>query len=105
MGVDERGQMFPLLASLMLLGGGAMSLLATVAGEMNEATQAQTAADAAALAAVTGGQRAAHQVAEANGASVISLRIVGSEAQVTVGVDGHEAVAQAKAGRGLTDGR
>lgn len=82
-----------------------MSLLAMVTGEMNEASRAQTAADAAALAAVSGGERAARTAAEANGGRLIRLDKEGTEAQVVVRIDDHEAAARAKTGRGLATNR
>ncbi len=58
-------------------------------------TQAQTAADAAALAAVQGGRGAARQLAQANGGTLEAYATAGSAVRVTVAVDGVPAVAAA----------
>jgi hypothetical protein len=60
-----------------------------------ERSAAQTAADAAALAAVAGGRSAAEAVAHANGAAVVQLRAGLHEVIVTVRIG--DAVATARA--------
>jgi Flp pilus assembly protein TadG len=57
--------------------------------------QAQSAADAAALAGVTGGRAASADLAAANDAALVSWSRDGYEVTVTVRVDDHEATARA----------
>lgn len=57
--------------------------------------RAQNAADAAALAGVTGGSAAASDLAAANGAELVSWRRSGRDVVVVVAVDGREATARA----------
>jgi hypothetical protein len=60
--------------------------------------QAQTAADAAALAATTGGRAAALRLATANGATLVSLVVAGDDVTVVVELDGTHATARATSG-------
>lgn len=55
-----------------------------VGGRMIERSQAQTAADAAALASVTGGRSAAERLAQRHGATVVGFRTGPGVGQVTV---------------------
>lgn len=57
--------------------------------------RAQNAADAAALAGVTGGSGAAAHLAAENGAELVSWRRSGRDVVVVVSVDGREATARA----------
>ena len=59
---------------------------------------AQTAADAAALAATVGGRAAAERLAAANGARLVSLAVAGDDVTVVVDVDGVRATARATDG-------
>lgn len=60
-----------------------------------ERSRAQTAADAAALAGAAEGEEAAREVAEANGASVVTWRAAGDDVWVEVRVGKARAVAKA----------
>lgn len=60
-----------------------------------QSAQAQTAADAAALAGVTGGAGAAELIARANGARVISWSAVEGDFTITVGLGAAVATARA----------
>jgi len=60
--------------------------------------RAQHAADAAALAGVTGGRVAADELAGRNGATLISWSRIGDDVVVTVVVDGRRATARATDG-------
>jgi outer membrane lipoprotein SlyB len=60
--------------------------------------RAHTAADAAALAATTGGRRAAERLASSNGATLISFRQDGDQVVVVVEVGGEQAMAKATDG-------
>lgn len=62
-----------------------------------ERSRAQTAADAAALAGAAQGEEAAREIAEANGASVVTWRAAGDDVWVEVSVG--KALAGAKAHR------
>jgi hypothetical protein len=63
----------PFTAATVIVGGG-----------MIERSRAQTAADAAALAWVTGGRAAAEQLAQRHGATVVGFRTGPGAGQVTV---------------------
>lgn len=70
--------------------------LSVVGGRVVDRVHAQTAADAAALASVEGGRRAADDMAAAHGARVVSLT-TGPGAEVTVQVEYGSATATARA--------
>jgi hypothetical protein len=93
---DERGSFLPVLA----LGLGLVLVAALVLGAVGRATgeraRAQTAADAAALAGVVEGRDGAAELARANGAELVDLRVEGGETVVVVRVG--RAVATARAG-------
>ncbi|MGZ4724814.1 MAG: hypothetical protein ACXV8L_11445, partial [Ilumatobacteraceae bacterium] len=60
--------------------------------------RAQTAADAAALAATNGGLRAAQRLAGSNGGRLISYEVAGDSVIVVVEVAGERATARATDG-------
>ena len=79
-----------LLCICLLLG------LGTNAQKQTAVLRAQIAADAAALAAVNGGEEAARQLASRNDAEVLNIQWVGADAdivEVMVEVDGMSAQA------------
>lgn len=83
-----------------VLVGLAFTLAALVAlvplfDELGARQRAQNAADAAALAGVTGGRPAAADLAGANGATLVSWGRDGHTVMVTVSVDGRAASARA----------
>lgn len=63
-----------------------------------DARRAQHAADAAALAGVTGGRSASAELADVNGATLIAWSRSGSAVTVTVRVDDQDASARATDG-------
>jgi hypothetical protein len=73
--------------------GGAA--LAALSRDLIDVSRARSAADAAALASVEGGQAAAIELAAANGATLVSWAQVGSEVVVEVRVG--DAIARARA--------
>jgi hypothetical protein len=96
----ERGQVVPLLALVVVVAAGAAILLARVGGEVVDRARARNAADAAALAGVTGGRPAAAHVAAANGAVLDRFAGVGDQVEVTVHVGASRATARAAPGGG-----
>jgi Flp pilus assembly protein TadG len=81
------------------LAAAVLLALVPVLVELTHRQQAQSAADAAALAGVTGGRAAADRLAVANGATIIawSQRVtgLGVTVTVTVSVGGQQATARA----------
>ncbi len=69
--------------------------LAALSRDLIDVSRARSAADAAALASVEGGQAAAIELATANGATLVSWAQVGSDVVVEVRVG--DAVARARA--------
>ena len=92
----DRGSMlvFTVLVGLAFTSG---ALVATVSvfEELVARQRAQNAADAAALAGVTGGRLAAVDLAVANGATLLSWERSGRAVTVRVEVDGRAATARA----------
>ena len=102
------GTRLGLVASLLLLGGGAMA--GAVAGIAVAHQRASVAADLSALAAAQVDCRAAARVADRNGAALISCVLDGSDAIVELatpgpavlarlGIDGIRVRASARAGQ------
>ena len=89
MGNDDRGQLLPLVALLVAMALGLAVLIVETALLVGERAIAQTAADAAALAAVVDpgdGRGRAGEMAAANGAVLESFRQLGTSVEVTVRV-------------------
>jgi len=92
----QRGQAFPLLtvvvalAALMVLGLGRVGPVVVARAE------AQTAADAAALAGVLHGRAAADGLAAANGGRLVFWAAAGGEVEVVADVRGERARARAR---------
>jgi hypothetical protein len=80
------------MAALAMVGVGMFGVRVVDRG------RAQTAADAAALAATTGGRSAAGRLAATNGAELISYSEAGDVVTVIVEVDGVRATARATDG-------
>lgn len=99
MNKHERGTVTVLMAGVMMLAAAMMWGAAQFGGAMVERSQAQTAADAAALAGAVNGEQAAYNLAAANAAAVVSFSLVASEtgtdARVTVIVGDAQASADA----------
>ena len=92
----DRGSM---VVMVMLVGmavtAAVTAALVPVLGDLIDRQQAQSAADAAALAGVTGGRGASVDLAEANGADLTAWRRDGRRVTVTVRVG--DQVARARA--------
>jgi FlaG/FlaF family flagellin (archaellin) len=95
----DHGQASPLVA-LVLVFAVVAALAATELGvTVSDRAQARTAADAAALAGVTGGRGAADAVAAANHGSLERFVVADGDTDVTVRVGRARATARARAGR------
>lgn len=92
----EGGQVLPLVALALLIAAGALVVLAHLGRVASERAHAQTAADAAALAGVLEGRAAAEELAEANGAELVSFAVDGRDVQVVVEREGVRATARAR---------
>jgi uncharacterized membrane protein len=92
---DERGQVLPLAAAIIVLAAAAMLLVVNVGRAANERARARTAADAAALAGAAEGRGAAEAIAAANHAVIESYVELPDGVQLTVQVG--EATATARA--------
>ncbi len=99
--------MLPLVAVVMTVAVGAALVVALVGGVVIDRSRARTAADAAALAAVSGGREQADRVARANGGEIRRYQEVGNVVEVTVRVGRADATARAQgmAARRLSAGR
>lgn len=97
-GRGERGQAVPLVAALGAVAAALAVATADLAGDMIDAARARSAADAAALAGVEGGQGASYRLAAANGAILISWSRRGRTVTVVVRVDDATATAAATGG-------
>ena len=94
-GRDERGQAVPLAAALVALAVVLVLATGSFAGDVVDAGRARSAADAAALAGVTGGRAASAALAEHNSASILAWRREGDDVVVTVRVGAATATARA----------
>lgn len=92
----DRGQATPLWAIVILLAGLLLIPTAKVARAALERVEAQSAADAAALAGALEDEDAARDAARANGATVVDYRTSGDRVEVVVRVGSHEATARAE---------
>jgi hypothetical protein len=87
----------PLAVAMVALCGAALVALVPVARVLDQRAQARAAADAAALAGAAEGEPAATEIAQANGARLVSFEARGSEVIVRVRVGAVEAYARARA--------
>lgn len=95
----DAGSAFVLTILITLaLGAAAALAVVPVAGALIDRQQAHSAADAAALAGVTGGQAASAQVAAANGAALVAWAQDGPAVTVTVRVGDQQVTARATDG-------
>ena len=93
---DDRGQVVPMMLLFVALTVAlAFGLVRWGSGVVAEA-RAQTAADAAVLAGVTEGHRAAVELAEINGGTLVEFSRRYSLGRAVVVVDGRRAVATAE---------
>jgi predicted transcriptional regulator len=91
----DRGQSTVLLLAVITLAVVSVTATARFAGRVVTRQQAQTAADAAALAGAAAGRTAASELADANGAVLVTFVEVGDDVQVVVRVGGATATARA----------
>ena len=92
----DRGSMlvFVMLVGVAFTAAVTLALLPVLAALIDHA-RAESAADAAALAGVTGGQAASGAIAAANGAALVAWSRSGHDVTVTVQVGEQEATARA----------
>ena len=91
----DDGQALPFGIALAGLAAVLTVGLGTMVGDVVDAARARTAADAAALAGVSGGPAAAGRFAAANGAQVVAWSRSGGTVTVTVAVGSARATARA----------
>jgi len=94
----DRGQGVVLLLAVVAMISLAVVAVGVFGARIVDRGRAQTAADAAALAATTGGRSAAARLAASNGAALISYAEAGDVVIVVVDVDGERATARATDG-------
>jgi predicted Zn-dependent peptidase len=92
---SDRGQALPMVVLLLGVGLVAVLLVVHVGSQANQQAQAQTAADAAALAGASTGRLAAAQMAEINGGVLQVFEVQGSSVQVVVSIGAAQAEARA----------
>jgi hypothetical protein len=95
-GVRDRGSMlvFVMLVGVAFTAAVTLALLPVLTALIYHA-RAESAADAAALAGVTGGEAASGAIAAANGAALVAWSRSGHDVTVTVQVGEQEATARA----------
>ena len=93
---DEAGQALPLVLVIVAAAAGAMLLVGALGGRALQGAQAQTAADAAALAGAAEGPEAAQELARLNGSTATDVTGGMGEATVTARVGDVGAVARAE---------
>ena len=94
----DRGQAVVLLLAVVVMAALAVVGVALFSARIVDRGRAQTAADAAALAATVGGRSAAARFAISNGAALIAYAEMGDAVTVVVEVDGERATARATDG-------
>jgi len=95
---QERGQLLPLVALVVVAAGVACLVVARLGAAATARARAATAADAAALAGVADGAAAARRLAERNGSRLVAFQREGDDAAVTVEVGRAQARARARRG-------
>jgi len=107
MGTRNRGQAFVMIVVVIAVVGCVAVALASIGVRMAHRAQAQSAADAAALAGADGGRTAAARIANSNGASLIAYDIEAESDGVTVivvvEVGGERATSRASTGSDMRD--
>ncbi len=98
-GSREAGQAVPLVLAVIVLAVVVLLALVPLAQGTQQRAAARTAADAAALAGAAEGEDAAREVAEANGADLVSWRAEGVDVWVEVTLGEARAVAKARRDR------
>lgn len=94
----ERGQAVALLLAAVVMAALGVVGVGQFSVRILDRGRAQTAADAAALAATTGGRSAAVRLASSNGATLVGYAEVGEVVTVVVDVAGQRATARASDG-------
>lgn len=92
----ERGQASVVLVGIVAIAVVLLLALVPVARAVSQKAHARAAADAAALAGAAEGEDAAREVAEENGADLVSWQAEGDAVWVEVRVGGARAVAKAR---------
>lgn len=92
----QRGQVLPLLTVVVALAALVVIGLGRVGGMVVARAEAQTAADAAALAGAVHGRGAAERLAAANGGRLVGWEAAGAEVEVVVEVRREAARARAR---------
>jgi hypothetical protein len=95
---NDRGQAVVLLLAVVVLAALSLVGVGVFSTRIVDRGRAQTAADAAVLAATTGGRPAAARLAATNGAVLRSYAEVGDLVTVVVEVNGERATARASDG-------
>ena len=98
MSSDDRGQAVMLLLAVVAIASLAVVAVGQFSQRIVSGGRAQTAADAAALAALRGGRTAAVRLATSNGAQLVGFEQLGAVVTVVVDVDGERAIARATDG-------
>lgn len=96
--VRDRGQAVVLLLAVVVMAAVSVIALGEFGARVVDRGRAQTAADAAALAATRGGRPAAERLATSNGGRLISFSESADAVVVVVEVAGERASAQATDG-------
>lgn len=94
---DDRGQAMPWMMLVVLLAMTLVAFAARLAPVVDDAAQARTAADAAALAGAASGEGAARELAAANGGRLVSFARTWRGVVVVVAVGEVQARAEASA--------
>ena len=96
--VRDRGQAVVLLLAVVVMAALSVIAVGLFATRVVDRGRAQIAADAAALAATSGGRPAAERLASSNGGRLISYEQFGDGVIVVVAVAGERATARATDG-------
>jgi hypothetical protein len=94
----DDGQAVVLLLAVVVMAALGLVGVGMLGERIVDRGRAQTAADAAALAATAGGSAAAARLAAANGARLVSYSETGDAVTLVVDVDGERATARATDG-------
>lgn len=92
----ERGQAIPFMVLLLFATGVVVVAITRLGGAVDDAAQARTAADAAALAGAAKGYAFAQELAQANGGVLVDFQAFASFVEVQVRVGSSTAIARAE---------
>lgn len=93
---EDSGQIVPLVAFVLLVVMVVGLLVVRLGLQVDRRARAQSAADAAAIAGATEGEDVAGSITEANGATLESFVVRGSEVEVVVRLGDERATARAR---------